>query len=46
MVRQVIELTLVLVALYLVLTNASGFANVARSLGGVYTSSVKALQGR
>lgn len=43
---QALEIALTAVVLYLVLTNASGFSQVAASIGTVYTSSVKALQGR
>lgn len=43
---QALEIALVAVALYLVLTNAQGFSQVAASVGNVYGSSVKALQGR
>ncbi len=46
MVRNLFEITFILIIVYLVLTNASGFASAIRSLGSVYTSSVKALQGR
>lgn len=46
MVRSIIEVTLVLILVYLVLVNAQGFASAVRAIGSVYTSSVKALQGR
>lgn len=35
-----------LIALYLVLVNWIGAANVINALGGTYTGAVKALQGR
>jgi hypothetical protein len=41
-----IEVTFVLVLVYLVLTNYKGFASAVSSLGSVYSSSVKVLQGR
>ena len=46
MVRQVIEVTLVLIVLYLILNNREGFSSAVRSIGSVYGSSVKTLQGR
>jgi len=45
-IRNLLELTFTLILVYLIVTNASGFANSVRSLGSVYTSSIKALQGR
>jgi hypothetical protein len=41
-----LEITFMLIVLYLVLKNAKGFSSAITSLGGVYTSSVKVLQGR
>lgn len=46
MVNRVLEITFVLVILYLVLNNYQGFGSVVRSVGSVYSSSVKTLQGR
>jgi len=40
------EIAMVAIVLYLVVTNAGGFSQVAASIGNVYTSGVKALQGR
>lgn len=40
------ELAMVAIVLYLVVTNADGFSKVTSSIGGVYSSGVKALQGR
>lgn len=40
------EIAMVAIVLYLVVTNAEGFAKVTGAIGGVYTSGVKALQGR
>lgn len=45
-IKQVIEGTIVLIVLYLILSNAFGFASVVRAVGGVYTESVRTLQGR
>jgi hypothetical protein len=45
-VERWIEITFVLIVLYLVLTNSDGFSSAVRSLGSVYTQSVRALQGR
>lgn len=46
MVSKIIEVTAVLVGLYLVLNNASSFGTVASATGSVYTGAVKTLQGR
>ena len=46
LVSRWIEITFILILLYLVLTRASGFSSVVRSIGTAYTGSVKALQGR
>lgn len=46
MVGRVIEVTLVLIVLYLVLSNAFGFSSAIASIGKVYVNAVKALQGR
>lgn len=43
---QALEIAFVAVLAYLVLTNAGGFSQIAASIGNVYTSSVKTLQGR
>lgn len=45
MIARIIEVTFMLVLAYLILKNASGFSSAVRSVGSVYTSSVKALQG-
>lgn len=45
-IEQLFEITLVLVLVYLVLSNAFGFSTVVSSFGQAYTSSVKVLQGR
>lgn len=42
---SILEITFVLVMVYLVLSNAAGFAQVTRALGSVYAESVHALQG-
>ena len=41
-----IELTLIVLVLYLVLSRASGFSSVMGSLAKGYTGAVRALQGR
>ena len=41
-----LEITFVLIILYLVLSRAFGFSSVVKSIGGVYVNAVKALQGR
>lgn len=43
---QVVEVTVLLIVLYLVLSRAQGFSSMVRSMASAYTSSVKALQGR
>jgi len=46
MLGRWLEITFVLILVYLVLSRATGFSNAVRSIGGVYVASVKALQGR
>ena len=46
MVGRVIEGTITLVAVYLILSNASGFSAAAQAVGNGYVGAVKALQGR
>lgn len=46
MIGRWIEITFVLIVLYLVLSKALGFSSAVRSIGKVYVDSVKALQGR
>lgn len=43
---KIISGTGILIALYLIVINAGNTVKVINSLGGVYTSSVKTLQGR
>lgn len=45
-VSKILSGTAVLIGLYLIIVNSKGTAKVINSLGGVYTDSVKALQGR
>lgn len=45
-ITKIISGTGILIAVYLILTNASGTTKIVNSLGSVYTSSVKTLQGR
>lgn len=45
-VERLLEITFVLIVIYLVLSKSSGFSSVVRSLGSVYTQGVAALQGR
>lgn len=42
----IIESTFVLIVVYLVLANAFGFSSAMSSIGDLYTSSVRTLQGR
>jgi hypothetical protein len=46
MVGRILEITFVLVLIYLVASNAQGFSQVVKSIGSVYTESVRALQAR
>lgn len=46
MVAKVIEGTVFLVALYLVVANASGFSTVTNAIGSNYATAVKTLQAR
>ncbi len=41
-----LEVTFVLIILYLILSRSTAFSNAITSLGSVYVGSVKALQGR
>lgn len=46
MINKILEGTVVLVMAYLVIANAPNFSLAIRSIGSVYGSSVKTLQGR
>lgn len=46
MVRQVIEGTILLIILFLVLSNSAAFTSIIKAGGGVYNTSVRTLQGR
>jgi len=45
-IGKIIEVTAVLIGLFLVLTNSDSFGTVASSTGNVYMGAVKTLQGR
>ena len=45
-ISKLLSGTAILIGMYLVLRNSSSTVKVINSLGGVYTSSVKTLQGR
>lgn len=45
-INKILEITFVLILVYLVVKNAQGFGSVIRNIGSVYGSSVRALQGR
>ena len=45
-VTKLLSGTAVLIGLFLVLKNSSSTVNIVKSLGSVYTSGVKTLQGR
>lgn len=45
-VSKILSGTALLIAIYLVVKNAKGTASIINSLGGIYTKSVKTLQGR
>lgn len=42
----IIESTFVLILVFLVVSNAFGFSQAMQSIGDLYTSSVRTLQGR
>ena len=46
MIAKLLAGTGILIAIYLFLDNAGGTTSIINSLGGVYTSGVKTLQGR
>lgn len=46
MVRQVIEGTILLIIIFLVLSNGKSFTSVVGALSAAYGNSVKVLQGR
>jgi hypothetical protein len=46
LVSRWIEITFVLILMFLVLSRSSGFSSITRSIGSTYVESVKALQGR
>lgn len=46
MISRWLEITFVLIVLYLVLSRAFGFSSAVKAIGGVYVDAVKALQGR
>lgn len=46
MLGRWMEITFVLIILFLVLSRPEGFSKVVGSLGSVYSGSVKVLQGR
>lgn len=45
-VSRIIEVSFLLVLVYLVLSNGSSFGQVVSSIGSVYSGSIKTLQGR
>ena len=45
-VSKILSESAVLIGIYLILKNSSSTVKVINSLGGVYTSGVKTLQGR
>lgn len=45
-VGRILEITFILVLMYLVLTNGNAFSQVVSSIGSVYNNSVRTLQGR
>jgi hypothetical protein len=44
--KELLTLTGVLIAAFLILTHATGFSRSVSALGSAYTGGVKALQGR
>lgn len=45
-ISKILSGTALLIGIYLVVKNYKGTASVINSLGGVYTNSIKTLQGR
>ena len=45
-VSKILSGTAILIGIYLIVKNAKGSATVVNSLGGIYSNSVKTLQGR
>jgi hypothetical protein len=45
-ISKILSGTAILVGMYLIITNAKSTTSIVNSLGSVYTSSVKTLQGR
>lgn len=45
-VSRILEISFVLILVYLVVTNFVGFGAATSAVGGLYTSSVRTLQGR
>ena len=45
-ISKILSGTAILIGMYLILTNARNAVSVVNSLGGVYTDSVRALQGK
>jgi hypothetical protein len=43
---RILEITFVLIVLYLILTNAAAFGTATSAAGATYTQAVRALQGR
>lgn len=43
---RILEITFVLIVLYLVLNNADHFGSAVKTIGDTYVKSVKVLQGR
>lgn len=45
-VGQILEISFVLILVYLVVTNFVGFSSATNAVGNLYTSGVRTLQGR
>ena len=45
-ISKILSGTAILIGMYLIIKNPKGTTSIINSLGGVYTSSVKTLQGR
>lgn len=45
-ISKILSGTAILIGIYLLITHSKDAVNIVNSLGGVYTSSVKTLQGR
>jgi len=46
MIKRWMEITFILILLYLILSRATGFSNAIKAISGAYTQAGRMLQGR